>query len=264
MTAKCDPFVLFAQARSGSSNLLRVLQLHPQLHVAEEPFQQKFPLWNPGEPNYLARIVDVRSMEEQLSVLFSKYDGIKVLDYELPKDIYSYMLLRPDIKVIALRRHNLLQQAVSGFIAKQTGIWKMWDLKGDLATAYRGLQPIDLDALEENLEYRQELNQHYADILSLKPARMCLQFVYEELFTSDVAQNRAAVRNIFLFLGLSMPEGEELNNLIDPKVSKINNAGTYEMLPNVRIIDEQFGSDETGWLFEKDVTADYADDTECN
>ena len=34
------------------------------------------------------------------------------------------MLLKPELRVIALRRRNLLQQVVSGFIAGQTGIWQ--------------------------------------------------------------------------------------------------------------------------------------------
>ena len=43
--------VLFAHARSGSSTLLRILQLHPALHIVEEPFHDQYATWNPGEKN---------------------------------------------------------------------------------------------------------------------------------------------------------------------------------------------------------------------
>ena len=245
-----DKFVLFAEARSGSSNLLRVLQLHPQLHIAEEPFMRKYPIWNPGEPNYLERIVDIASLEEQLAELFAKFEGIKVQNYQLPEVLYTHLLLRPDLKIIALRRRNVLQQAVSGCIAEQTGIWKIWDLHGDLATAYQGLRPIDLQTLAENIAYRHELAEFYAGILAKKSPAMCLSLLYEDLFTADMARNRESVRIIFHFLGLTMPEGASLDALIDPQQSKINSAQTYALLPNAHDIDAQFGSAENGWLFD--------------
>lgn len=249
MSATCSPFVLFAQARSGSTVLCRALQLHPQLRVALEPFQSNYHTWKPDEPDYINLIVDIRTLEEQLAVLFSKYDGFKVLDYQLPEELYTHMLMRPDIKVIALRRRNILQQAISGFIAEQTGIWQKRDLAGDVETACQELEPIDLGDLKANIEYRCQASRYYADVLAQKPPQMCLPLCYEDLYTMDVARNRESFRSIFGFLGLSIPDGQELDDLIDPRVEKINDPATYAMLPNVRIIDEQFGSDEIGWLF---------------
>lgn len=251
MAEVSNQFVLFAQARSGSTTLCRVLQLHPQLHVALEPFQHKYHTWNPEEPNYIDLIMDVRTLEEQLALLFSKYDGFKVLDYQLPKELYTHMLLRPSIKVIMLGRRNILQQAVSGFIAQQTGIWQKRDLIGNLETAYQGLEPIDLDDLKTNIEYRCSTSRYYRKILTQKAPQMYLPIFYEDLFTSDLTRNQESVRSIFGFLGLSMPDGQELDDLIDPCVEKINSAATYALLPNAMIIDQQFGSDEIGWLFEK-------------
>jgi hypothetical protein len=232
-----------------------VLQLHPQLRVALEPFQPKYHTWKPDEPDYINLIVDIPTLEEQLAVLFSRYDGFKVLDYQLPEDLYAHLLLRPDIKVIALRRRNILQGVVSGFIAGQTGIWQKRDLTGDVRTAYQGLEPIDLDELKARIEYGRQLTPYYMEVLAQKPSHMHLPLYYEDLYTSDVARNRESVRTVFRFLGLSMPDGQELDGLIDPRVEKINSPATYALLPNAKIIDEQFGSDETGWLFEKEQGA---------
>jgi hypothetical protein len=252
MPETSNRFVIFAQARSGSTALCRVLQLHPQLRIALEPFQHKYHTWNPEEPNYIDLISDIRSLEKQLALLFSKYDGFKVLDYQLPQELYAHMLLRSDIKVIALMRRNVLRQAVSGFIAEQTGVWQKRDLIVDLTTAYQGLEPIDLDALKATIDYRCELSRYYGDVLAQKPHQMCLPLCYEDIYTSDVARNRESVRSIFQFLGLCMPDDQELDKLIDPRVEKINSSVTYALLPNAKIIDEIFGSDETGWLFEKE------------
>ena len=255
MTSPLNTFVLFAQARSGSSNLLRMLQLHPKLRIAEEPLHEKYHKWHPGEPQYVKLIKDVPTLEEQLAALFSKHDGIKVLDYQLPEEIYAHLLLKPELKVVALRRRTLLQQLVSGFIAEQTGIWKMWDLKGELACAYKDLKPIDPLELQRRIEYSLDLRRYYGDVLSRKPVEMCLQLEYENLYTQDVEHNRESVRAVFEFLGLTLPETPGLGGLLNPRVSKINNTDTYALLPNAREIDEQFGSEGTGWLFTKEEIA---------
>ena len=250
MSAISDPFVIFAQARTGSTILYRALQLHPQLNLALEPFCGKYQNWTPDEPNYLELIVDIPTLEEQLAALFSRYNGFKVLDFQIPRELYTHMLLRPDITVIALRRRNVLQQAVSGFIAEQTGIWQKRDLKGDVEAAYQGLEAVDLDDLKSLINYIREARQFYEEVLARKPPNMYLPLYYEGLYTPDVASNREAFRWVFDFLGLSMPDDPELDRLIDPCVEKINSPATYALLPNAKIINEQFGSDEIGWMFD--------------
>ncbi|MCX5673347.1 MAG: hypothetical protein NTU94_18685, partial [Planctomycetota bacterium] len=227
-----------------------VLQLHPQLDLALEPLCGKYRNWCPDEPEYVKLIVDIPTLEEQLAALFSKYDGFKVLDFQLPKELYTHMLLRPDITVIALRRRNVLQQAVSGFIAEQTGVWQRRDFKGEMEAACKGLEPIDLHDLKALIEYACEARQYYVEVLAQKPTNAYLPLWYEDLYTSDVGRNREAFRNVFQFLGLCMPEGQELDDLIDPRIEKINTSATYALVPNAEIINDQLGSDETGWLFD--------------
>ncbi len=52
-----------------------------------------------------------------------------------------------------------------------------------------------------------------------------------------------------------MPECQQLDALADPRVDKINSPETYALLPNAKIIDDRFGSDETGWLFDREQGA---------
>lgn len=100
--------VIFAHARSGSSSLYRILQLHHDLNISEEPFHERYGEWNPSERNHVGHVTDIASLEESLHDLFLKYNGIKVLQYQLPVDIYTHLLLKPDFRIVFLRRKNLV------------------------------------------------------------------------------------------------------------------------------------------------------------
>src|SRR5689334_20745080 len=101
--------ILFAHPRSGSSSLYQILQLHPALNILEEPFNQGFTKWNPNHPNYLERVSDIPSLDKVLAEIFVAYNGIKVLDYQLPDELGVHLLQRPDCFIFFLRRRNLLQ-----------------------------------------------------------------------------------------------------------------------------------------------------------
>lgn len=242
-------FVLFAHGRGGSSNLLKILQLHPSLRVAEEPFHKKYHEWHPDEPNYIDLITDISSLEEQLRALFAKYNGIKVLNYQLPEEVYAHLLLKPDLKVIYLKRRNLLQATVSLFIAEQTGVWKMWDLKSDIDSVYARLEPLPLEEFADNLDYGIELRAYYGQVIARKPEEGRLMVDYEDLYTENMRRNREQVAGIFRFLGLESPASERFDYYLDPRASKLNYSGIHARLPNAREIEERFGSDEVGWLF---------------
>ena len=251
MSAAASPFILFAQARSGSSNLLRALWLHPDVRAADEPFHAKHHVYYPGEPQYISRIRDVPSLEQQLTELFAKYNGFKTLDYQLPTDIYAHLLLKPEMRVIDLRRRNLLQRVVSGFIAEQTGIWQSNVPKDQRVIAYKTLQPIEIRALKKRMRHEDQRRQYYQRVLSKKPSSLCLHVEYESLYTTELEQNRQAMRAVFAFLGLSLPDSPKLDALLNPGVAKINSADMYAFLPNAEEIDRKLGSDRTGWLLKK-------------
>src|SRR6266496_3472368 len=132
--------VFFAHPRSGSSSLYQILQLHPELNILEEPFNENFTRWNRDNKNYLELIHDIASLDQQAAEIFASYNGIKMLDYQLPRDLAAHMLQRPDCKIIFLRRRNILQSVVSVLIAEQTHLWKKWEMTQPLEEYYRNLQ----------------------------------------------------------------------------------------------------------------------------
>lgn len=244
-------FVLFAHPRSGSTNLLQALRQHPEIRIAEEPFHKCYHSWVRDEPNYVDLISDVSTLERQLAALYAKYDGIKVLDYQLAKELYTHLLLKPDIKVIALRRRNLLQSIISRIIAQQNGIWIIRDTKGSLDDSYRMLEPASIDDARGSIAGMLELRAFYIRVLSRKPPEMCLNLEYETLYTSSVEENMERLTNVLNFLGFEARNLETAAFYLDPRKSKINNAQSYRRLPNAKQINDHLGCDETGWLFEK-------------
>ncbi len=244
--------VIFAHARSGSTTLYRILQLHPLMNVALEPFWHGYAKENPGERNYVDFIEDVPSLEKALDELFAKYNGIKILSYQLPEKLYTHLLLSPEVTVIFLRRANLLRAEVSGCIAEQTRVWQISDLNEQTRQRYRSLKPVSVDKIADGLEYAKELRVYYNNVIERRATGTYLKVYYENLYTDDLGTNRAAAREIFEFLGLELATCDELDYHLDPRTSKINTPESYALLPNANEINERFGNDDTGWLFGDD------------
>lgn len=82
-----------------------------------------------------------------MTELFGQYTGITVLSYQLDPDELRHLVLRPDLWIIHISRHYLLQTAVSDRIAKQTRLWNRWDAYPDrqLNRYFGALDPLDID-----------------------------------------------------------------------------------------------------------------------
>ena len=241
--------LLFAHPRTGSSSLNLALNAHPRLNLAEDPFWHGYGAYHPGEKNYVDEVKDVPSLERALEELFARYNGLKVLDYQLDEKIFDHLLRKPEFKVIFLQRRNLLRAEVSCHIAEQTKVWNMMDMNEERQRIYRNLAPIPPDALASSLEYAADLVRHYTKTLRSRPAGTYIEVFYEDLYAGDLKANRAAVCRIFDFLGLDMPQSEVIDHHLDPSRSRINSQSTYQLVPNARQLNEKFGNERTGWLF---------------
>jgi hypothetical protein len=92
-------------------------------------------------------------------------------------------------------------------------------------------------------EYRETL---------LRSGTRFLNVTYEDLFAPylTIDQKIEALSNVILFLGArSLNSAEEANvrNLFGPD-RKVATSDVYRAIPDIEKIDEEFGSDETGWL----------------
>ena len=229
----------------------RILAADPKLTLMmDEPFNEHFATWAPGNPDYLGRVISIDAFDRVVDELFETYRGIKVLDYQLDEEQLTHLILRPDVRVIYIRRQNLLQTAVSDRIAKQTQVWNRWDLDPakNVRDRYEALQPLDLDDLRT---YVQDLQRHLVwidSVLARRDNPPPLQMRYEDLFCGAAAAQQYQLAKLWAYLGLTPVTSPTVDRYLDPRRAKLGSAHTYGRLPNAAEIDLALGSNETGYL----------------
>ncbi len=241
-------FIIFAHMRCGSTALTHALNEHPGLRVAMEPFHKKYAEWHPQSPDYSTLIRDRETAHFYADDLFARHNGMKVLDYHLKPECYEEMLLRDDVKVIRLSRRNQLQAIVSALIAQQTGVWHADEKRSGNVPR---LQPLPLDVIGQQLEAARSLQRLYQGMIARKPPQARMDITYEELFTPDVDGNVERLCDVQDFLGVEPYVNDRVITLLTPGESKLNT--DYAIVPNARQIEEAFGSEETGRLFDRVV-----------
>src|SRR5688572_9827055 len=242
--------ILFAHPRSGSSSLYQILQLHPELNILEVPFNENFIRWNPDNKNYRDLIHDIPSLEAQLAEIFAAYNGVKMLDYQLPDELAIHLLQRRDCKIIFLRRVNLLQSVVSVLIAEQTQLWKKWEMTKPLEDYYRDLQPLDVYEIQQRVKDLKQRLDFYESVIDTLSEDKALKLTYETLYFAPPAERDAQVDAIWNFLRIAPLESEPLQYYLHPEAVKINSAATYALVPNAQDIQQICGNNMTGWLYE--------------
>lgn len=244
--------IIFAHPRSGSTSLYKILNTHPVLNLSCEPFHPGYCQWNPDEKNYLEITKDIPSLELVLNELFRKYNGMKVLSYQLPEEIYNHLLSIKDCKIIFLTRTNILKAIVSVLIAEQTGVWQKNDLNQKTNDKYHRMQPLKIDGIdgiENRIKEHKAHTEYWKRIFSQKPATSYSDITYEELFCEGIERSFITINSIFKFLGLEMPEYDKIARYINPGYEQINSYDTYKLVPNICEINSRFGNDENGFLF---------------
>jgi len=170
-----------------------------KLNILEEPFNENFTRWDPNNKNYRDLIHDIPSLEAQLADDLATYNGIKVLDYQLPDDLNVHLLQRPNHKIIFLRRINVLQSVVSVLIAKQTQLWKsgkrpnLW--RSIIVTSSRwDVYEIQqrVTALKQHLDYLESV----IDCLARDKA---IKLTYEALYFASPTARDAQIHAIWDF-----------------------------------------------------------------
>ena len=242
-------FVLFAHWRSGSTTLVRALERHPELRILNEPLSETFTKWRPGDRDYHRLIKDKRSLDAELEHMFAEHNGIKILGYQMPWDLNVHLLRNTGVRVVLLKRLNLMQTVVSGLIAQQTDVWHAWDVEDDLDRRYAALQPIPVEEVRKGIaDIGEDVAYHEGILRRRRDGWMVI--TYEELYHADPEQRRAALDSVYTFLGVDPADARETAHLLDPARTKLNSERTLAYLPNARELDAALGNEVTGRLFE--------------
>ncbi|MBD3280215.1 hypothetical protein GF389_01670 [Candidatus Dojkabacteria bacterium] len=223
-------FAIFAHARSGSTSLAQVLAASPDVNMTIEPFHPDYSKWNPEEPNYSSIIKDTDSMNKALDEIYSKFNAIKVLQYQFPDEIYLELLKRREIKIIFLRRKDFLNGVISGLIAEQTNVWKKEDAKGEIN--YSKLKPLNVKQAKKMLDYVSEQMEFYENFLEKNRKGDYFKQYYEDLYSENQQENIQTVKRICDFLGIRLPSEDVIAKNMIPSQAQINANGDYRKIPN--------------------------------
>jgi LPS sulfotransferase NodH len=240
--------VLAAHARSGSNSLVEILNLTPGVTILNEPFNENFTRWSSENPNYQDRVVDVESLDDVMDDIFAAWTGIKILGYQLQLPLFEHLLLRPDVRVIFLRRRNLLETVVSNLIALQTNLWKTWDADGPIEPRYQALDPIPVKEVQDLLHWTRTRLDETQEILEQRSDGQVLKLAYEDLYLTTRGPQDRLLAQLWDFLGTPASEDPRIGYYLDPAEVQMAAEATYGRLPNAAEINEACGSPEDGWL----------------
>ena len=250
-----EKLLLLAHPRSGSSNLYEILQLHPALEICDEPFNEDRPSWGPAYKSYRERVHDWGSLEAVLDEIFTSFDGLKLLSYQLPPEWVDRLVERPDLRVLFIRRRNILQAVVSGLIAEQTQLWHRWDTDRPIEPFYADLEPLDIKDVRAGVDDLARELQRLEAAVGRRADGRAHSLVYEEFFFASPAEQRRAMRALWSFLGLDSVTSDRIDYFLRPERSKLNSGTTYRLLPNAEEIERTCGSALTGHLLGEWLTA---------
>lgn len=233
-------FIIFANARTGSTSLARLLGECPGVRMSIEPFHEKYIEWNPNERNYHAFIKDEATLNAALMEIFSKYTALKCLDYQFDENIYFKLLRFKDTKALFLIRKNTVMSAISNLVAKQTNAWHKNEAEKMGYSIYDKLEPIQIKEIKQLADSTQAQDEKYEAFLKKNKTGGFMQLYYEDLYSASKNQNLKTIQNICDFLGLTLPPDEAIEKYMNPKSAQISLGGVYRKIPNIKEIEDYF------------------------
>ncbi|MDW5328899.1 hypothetical protein [Plantactinospora sp. KLBMP9567] len=242
-------FVMLAHARSGSESLLATLNLHEEIYAVSEPFNPNYKDWDVDNDDYRSKIIDVRSLYEQLEAVGRKFNGIKTTDEDLPRELNEVLVGDTRFKLIFLRRSNLLQAVVSQAIADRTGLWQKWDAAGRIADYYGSLGKLDVHQLSDRLAQLDDDVSHYGNLVASRRYESSVMLTYEDLYFAPRDARAGMVNRLLRFLDCSPLALDEVDRYMAPRNGQLNSQELYRLITNCDSIEARLGSDRTGWLF---------------
>lgn len=235
---------------------MELLNCHPDIRCVNEPF-------NPNKfcGKYLCQVDDLRSLNNVLDEIWSSFNGIKHVwhasgwPFNGQHQFNTHLLVKGPARVLFLNRRNILRRAVSSQISKQTNVWFFADESEREHVRSFEFRPLDIDWLARQLNFEMEAINEQKRLLDWYGVSY-LELWYEDLYGEpDWRRQVERVNRIIGFLGgcAITDEGavSKMRELLDPKNSRMSSHSIYRRIPGIAEIENEFGSDETGWLFKE-------------
>ena len=190
---KYQKLVILGRQRTGSSLLMMQLHDHPKIDMQSEVF----------------RLLKGKSCRTVWNELFSKklpwiqYAGFKLF-YNHPDDreVWEILSANTDVKIIHIKRENLLRFYVSKLIAINTGSWNSIQ-EGEKKEPLDKRVKVDIEHCLNALRESKKLETEYSE--NRFPNHQYIELTYEKL-----TQNREEqLGRIYSFLGLENKKMKE-------------------------------------------------------
>lgn len=231
--------ILFCSERSGSSRLHRFLY-----ELADGEF-----------PAHPFRNMNFEDRDEVYPVLYNFYDednwGFKHGFVYNPKFV-SEEVIKYHGSIVFIKRRNILRQQVSNILGGRTHYFNVDSIEE--RNEYRSKDmygSIDPDKLKEMVEGQYEAIQRWKGFLD-EHEKEYYDINYEDLFVDKTDEEK---KEILFSIGEYVNRDIEV---IDKTIErffwkfderlKLNNSKTYSKIENVDQIEEQVGSEKTGYL----------------
>ncbi len=245
-------FLIYASARSGSTSLTKALNCYAGIECASEPFNPEF------YKNLRDEVTDLPSLQREIARLWRHYNGFKhVWEYRgWPFDqplFNDYIVSSAAATVILLHRRNLLQRIVSDDISHQSNVWHIDRGEERAKLLDHPFEPLDRASVRQRLEVER---QAFTDVQRrLEEVRVPYKVVsYEQLFGARSEGEKLSVLGEMISFITKAPFkpkklGSEALAIMDPAEKRLNSSKTYELIPLIHEVEDEFGCDETGYLF---------------
>jgi hypothetical protein len=246
-------FLILSLPRSGSTSLARLLNCHQRVRCLVEPFH---PRRYGGRFYNLAREA---SMEAALRLIWTRWNGVKHV-WEasgwpfIDRPTLNDKLVVVSQKVIFLMRRNLLRRFVSNYICQHTQYWI--GVKEEFYTRLNQIQLGPLDpalVLTQIRRDRDAVEQRLSFIADQGIHVRCLY--YEDFYRAEASSRERldVVNSLFAFLQVEPITLEYfMRNCqlhFSAAVNQWASPDVYRRIPAIDQIENEVGSDETGWLF---------------
>jgi LPS sulfotransferase NodH len=206
-------FIIFAHARSGSGTLSEIFASQG-VNILIEPFNTIR-----RDKTYIEQL-KTDTIECVMSKLWKNCNAFKHLSYQLEESKNNILL--NNHKIIFLQRENLLDAAISLYIAFINRIWTTKEANKNYI-----LDPIEInvDSLKGSIEIFEKHKSYKKE---------CVDFYdinYEKIYKSKGEDQKKIIYDLFDFVGVEIKDYNEIAKLLDVK-NKINKREWHEVIKN--------------------------------
>ncbi len=231
--------LIFSFERCGSTSFLKIMRTFLEKDLWHEPFNIKSPY----------AIQDSLGFEQRLLRTGDESPGFKHVEGICTEEQNQKILKELDgsYSVVFLYRRNLYARVLSYFISLNS---KEWSVRREniLQTSFK---PINIKDMVVYLERNKKKFSSYKEFFK-KQKIPVIYIAYEDIFGKSITQSKRKwifFRVLYKNLGMGIfskrnrERIEELQTMIEWSSPKINTHETYNLIPNIKEIDDYFKGD---------------------